>query len=72
MSVRKRILEILEAFPNGLTAKEVAERSGATMGKISSPLSKLVAYGLLKKTQGKPQAVFSVRHINANYGRERA
>ena len=48
-----RILEILRGCPYGLTAKEVAERLGATAGNISSRLSKLAAYGVIKKTRGR-------------------
>ena len=47
-----RILEILRGCPYGLTAKEIAERLGTTGGNISSRLSKLVAYGIIKKTWG--------------------
>jgi DNA-binding Lrp family transcriptional regulator len=49
----ERILEILRSCPYGLTAKEVAERLGATAGNISSRLSKLAAYGIIKKTRGR-------------------
>jgi DNA-binding Lrp family transcriptional regulator len=48
-----RILEILRGCPYGLTAKEIAERLGVTPGNISSRLSKLAAYGIIKKTRGK-------------------
>ena len=48
-----RILEVLRASPYGLTAKEVAERLGATRGNISSQPSKLAAYGIVKKTRGR-------------------
>lgn len=48
-----RILEILRDCPYGLTAKEVAERLGATAGNISSRLSKLAAYGIIRKTRGR-------------------
>jgi DNA-binding Lrp family transcriptional regulator len=36
-----------------LTAKEVADRLGATAGNISSRLSKLAAYGIIRKTRGR-------------------
>jgi DNA-binding Lrp family transcriptional regulator len=49
----ERILEILRGCPYGLTAKEVADRLGATAGNISSRLSKLAAYGIIRKTRGK-------------------
>jgi DNA-binding Lrp family transcriptional regulator len=48
-----RIIEILRGCPNGLTAKEVADRLGVTAGNISSRLSKLAAYGIIKKTRGR-------------------
>jgi DNA-binding Lrp family transcriptional regulator len=48
-----RILEILQDCPYGLTAKEVAGRLGVTPSNISSRLSKLAAYGTIKKTQGR-------------------
>ena len=48
-----RILEILRGCPYGLTAKEIAERLGLTAGNISSRLSKLAAYGIIKKTRGR-------------------
>jgi DNA-binding Lrp family transcriptional regulator len=49
----ERILEILRGCPYGLTAKEVADRLGATAGNISSRLSKLAAYGIIRKTRGR-------------------
>jgi transcriptional regulator len=48
-----RIIEILRECPNGLTAKEVADRLGVTAGNISSRLSKLAAYGIIIKTRGR-------------------
>lgn len=48
-----RILEILRGCPYGLTAKEIAERLGVAPAKISSRLSKLAAYGIIKKTRGR-------------------
>jgi Winged helix-turn-helix DNA-binding len=48
-----RILEILRSCPYGLTAKEVADRLGATASNISSRLSKLAAYGIIIKTRGR-------------------
>jgi DNA-binding Lrp family transcriptional regulator len=47
-----RILEILRGCPYGLTTKEIAERLGVPAGNISSRLSKLAAYGVIKKTRG--------------------
>lgn len=47
------ILDILRGCPYGLTAKEVAERLGLSAGNINSRLSKLAAYGIIKKTRGK-------------------
>jgi len=48
-----RILEILQGCPYGLTAKEIADRLGVTTSNISSRLSKLAAYGIIKKTRGR-------------------
>jgi DNA-binding transcriptional ArsR family regulator len=44
-----RILDILRDSPSGLTAKEVADRLGATAPHIGSRLSKLAAYGVISK-----------------------
>jgi predicted transcriptional regulator len=48
-----RVLEILQSSPCGLTAREVAERLGKAADNISSRLSKLAAYGIIKKTRGR-------------------
>ena len=48
-----RILEILQDCPAGLTAKEVADRLGASPSNIGSRLSKLAAYGIIKKVRGR-------------------
>jgi DNA-binding Lrp family transcriptional regulator len=48
-----RILKILQVCPYCLTANEVASRLGVTPSKISSRLSKLAAYGIIKKTHGR-------------------
>jgi DNA-binding Lrp family transcriptional regulator len=48
-----RILEILRGCPYGLTAKEIAEHLGVPVGNISSRLSKLAAYGIIKRTRGR-------------------
>jgi DNA-binding Lrp family transcriptional regulator len=48
-----RILEILQTCPYGLTAKEVAGRLDVAASNISSRLSKLAAYGIIKKTRGR-------------------
>jgi DNA-binding Lrp family transcriptional regulator len=48
-----RILEILQTCPYGLTAREIAERLGLTASNISSRLSKLAAYGVVRKTRGR-------------------
>jgi DNA-binding IclR family transcriptional regulator len=50
MSRGDRILEILAEWPDGLTTRLIAERMGTSVGNISSPLSKLVAYGSLKRS----------------------
>ncbi len=49
---RDRILEILQDCPCGLTANEVADRLGAARSNIGSRLSKLAAYGIIKRTRG--------------------
>jgi DNA-binding Lrp family transcriptional regulator len=49
----RRILEILQGCPYGLTANEVASRLGVAPSHISSRLSKLAAYGIVKKTHGR-------------------
>jgi DNA-binding Lrp family transcriptional regulator len=60
-----RILEILRGCPYGLTAGEVADRLGVTSSNISSRLSKLAAYGIIRKTRGRiaqnspPCAIYS-------------
>jgi predicted transcriptional regulator len=48
-----RVVKILESSPCGLTAREVAERLGKAADNISSRLSKLAAYGIIKKTRGR-------------------
>ena len=48
-----RILDILRGCPYGLTARAIAERLDLTARNISSRLSKLAAYGIIKKTQGR-------------------
>ena len=58
-----RIFEILRGCPYGLTAKEIAERLGVTAGNISSRLSKLAAYGIIKKTRGRTAHDVSARTI---------
>ena len=52
-SLTNRIIEVLGGCPNGLTSKELANRLGITRGDLSSPLSKLAAYGIIKKTKGQ-------------------
>ena len=46
----ERIVAILQESPNGLTSKQIAERLGVTAGTISSRLSKLAAYGIIRKS----------------------
>jgi len=48
-----RVLEILQDSPGGLTAEEVAERLGRSADNIGSRLSKLAAYGIIKKTRAR-------------------
>jgi len=47
---RERIVAILQESPNGLTSNQIAERLGVTAGNISSRLSKLAAYGIIRKS----------------------
>jgi DNA-binding IclR family transcriptional regulator len=54
----ERILEILAECLGGLTSQAVAERVGMSVGGISSPLSKLVAYGYIRKTRDGSRAVY--------------
>jgi len=49
----EQICEILRSEPNGLPAREVARLLGASNESINSRLSKLAAYGLLKKIPGR-------------------
>jgi predicted transcriptional regulator len=49
---KNRIIEILRNCPSGLTTKDIAERLGTTAGNVSSPLSKMAAYGIIGKLQG--------------------
>jgi DNA-binding Lrp family transcriptional regulator len=48
-----RILEILQGCPYGLTANEIASRLEVSPSNIGSRLSKLAAYGIIKKTHGR-------------------
>jgi DNA-binding Lrp family transcriptional regulator len=47
---QERIVAILQESPNGLTSNQIAERLGVTAGNISSRLSKLAAYGIIRKS----------------------
>jgi len=47
---QERIVAILQESPNGLTSNQIAERLGITAGNISSRLSKLAAYGIIRKS----------------------
>jgi DNA-binding Lrp family transcriptional regulator len=61
-----RILEILQGCPYGLTATEVANRLDVSPSNVGSRLSKLAAYGIIKKTHGRiahnapPRAIYHV------------
>jgi hypothetical protein len=48
------ILDVLRNSPSGLTAKEVADQLGGTLGSIGSRLSKFAAYGIIKQSRGRP------------------
>ena len=54
----ERILEILAECSNGLPAKAIAARMGTSIGQISSPLSKLVAYGFLKRAHRESRSIY--------------
>ena len=62
MGRSERIIEILAASPGGFTAKEIASQMECPVGQISSPLSKLVAYGYLKRTRGSCVVYFFAAH----------
>ncbi len=47
------ILNVLRNNPSGLTAKEVADQLGGTLGSIGSRLSKFAAYGIIKQSRGR-------------------
>lgn len=49
-----RVIDLLQAAPDGLTSRDIAVRLGATAGNISSRLSKLAAYGVIGKARGAP------------------
>jgi predicted transcriptional regulator len=55
MPIKKthRLVEILQRYPYGLTAKDVADRLGADRRNIGSQLSKLAAYGIIKRRRGR-------------------
>ena len=48
-----RIVTILAECPQGLTAKQVAKRLGVSSRNLGSRLSKLVAYGIIRKTRAR-------------------
>jgi DNA-binding MarR family transcriptional regulator len=61
MTRSDQIIELLHTCPQGITAKEVARKLGAEYRNINSQLSKLSAYGLIKKVRGSADhaAVYS-------------
>src|SRR6266567_1004586 len=66
-----RVVEILQSSPCGLTAREVAERLGRTADNIGSRLSKLAAYGIIKKTRGRinsDAALCAIYHAPSSTG----
>src|SRR5262245_39269969 len=46
---QERIVAMPQESPNGLTSNQIAERLGVTAGNVSSRLSKLAAYGIIRK-----------------------
>ena len=69
MSRAERIFEVLAECPNGLTVKALAARLNTPMGQISSPLSKLVAYGFLKRTRNGSSLVYQLLGIGLSHQR---
>jgi predicted transcriptional regulator len=70
-----RVLEMLHSSPCGLMAREVADRLGKTADNISSRLSKLAAYGIIKKTRGRiayDAAVCAIYHAPRSTSTARA
>jgi DNA-binding Lrp family transcriptional regulator len=69
-----RVLEILPGCPYGLTANEIASRLEVSPSNIGSRLSKLVAYGIIKKTHGRialqGAAVCDLPRANCGTGRD--
>jgi DNA-binding Lrp family transcriptional regulator len=71
-----RILEILRGCPYGLTANEVANRLDVSPSNIGSRLSKLAAYGIVRKTQGRiahnapPCAIYHAIYDRVATGKE--
>ena len=61
-----RILEILQDCPAGLTAKEVADRLGASPSNIGSRLSKFAAYGIISAAIGGLGRDVSAQAASAN------
>jgi len=51
-----RVLQVLSNCHSGLTSDQIAQRLGTTTGKVSSPLSKLAAYGLIRRLWIEPGA----------------
>ena len=53
MPIKKthRLVEILQGYSHGLTAKDVADRLGADPSNIGSQLSKPASYGIIKTTR---------------------
>jgi predicted ArsR family transcriptional regulator len=47
---QERVVAILQESPNGLTSNQIAGRLGVTAGDVSSRLSKLAAYGIIRKS----------------------
>jgi predicted transcriptional regulator len=61
----KRIWLALAEAPDGLTGKEIAERTGIKLGSLSRPLSKLTANGLavaksVSGGRGRPSKVYQL------------
>ena len=48
------VIALLRSAPHGLTSKDIATRLGTTAGSISSPLSKLAAYGVIGRERCAP------------------
>jgi predicted transcriptional regulator len=52
MITQQRIIELLDSHPDGVTTEEVSMKLGGKPSTVSGRLSKLHAYGVIKRTHG--------------------